>query len=90
MSIGSRTGCLLAGHYLSKRVVYRLSRTKVRLQVSIDHDDLARPSLDVMTTPGTTPKSLVIDLRHLLQRLRGGIVLSLHSVVVHEGLRRVR
>jgi hypothetical protein len=36
-----------------------------------------------MATPGTTPNSLVVDLRHLFERLRAGVILFLHTVVVH-------
>jgi hypothetical protein len=62
----SRTSCLLTRNHLPEGVVYGLSRPEMRPKISVDRDDLPRIALGVMSTAWATPKSLVVDLRHLL------------------------
>jgi hypothetical protein len=86
----SRTSCLLARNNLPKGAVHCFRRTEVRQKIGVDRDDLAGVTLDMVPSTRTAPKSLVVDLRHFLQRLIAWISLLLHTVVVRKVLQRAR
>lgn len=86
-----QTGCLLGfRHYTTERVVDRFRRTEVDPQFGVDRHDLANVAPRMVSAPGPTTKSLIIDLGHLLERGCTRFIRLLHSVDIRVESRRER